>query len=156
MQCGGPIAWRAVRQERTSRSSCKSEICATDEAIKEILSLRHRCDNMNLPDAASLARIHNDNQETVDWAKGTSTKGMHNINLKDCAVCDIIQEKRVDIYHISGAINPSNIFTKEIRDETHFRTLRDSFMMSADAFRNFFTSLSAWMSASWVSGIPIH
>ena len=51
MRCGGPIAWEAVCQPRTSRSTCKAEIRATDEAVKEILSLRHRCIDMNLPDA---------------------------------------------------------------------------------------------------------
>ena len=67
---------------------------------------------------------------------------MRHINLKDCAVCDSIQAKEVDLYHIPGDINPSDIFTKEIRDGAHFRTLRDSFMMSAEKFRTFVTSSS--------------
>ena len=78
---------------------------------------------------------------------------MSHINLKDCAVRDSIQAKEVDLYHIPGDISPSNIFSKEMRDAAHFRTLRDSFMMSAEKFRTFVTSSSAWMSASWVSGI---
>ena len=153
MRCGGPIAWKAVRQERTSRSTCEAEIRATDETVKEILSIRHRCDDMSLPDAIGPTRLYNDNQGAVDWSKTTSTKGMRHINLKDCAVRDSIQAKEVDICHIPGDINPSDIFTKEMRDGTHFRTLRDSFMMSAERFRTFTTSSSQWMSASWVSGI---
>ena len=39
MRCGGPIAWKAVCQPRTSRSTCEAEIRATDEAVKEILYL---------------------------------------------------------------------------------------------------------------------
>ena len=112
MRCGGPIAWKAVRKERTIRSTCEAEIRATDEAVKEILSLSHCCDNMNLPDAAGPTCLYNDNQGTVNWAKGTSTKGMHHINLKDCAIRDSIQPKEVDLYHIPGAINPSYISTK--------------------------------------------
>ena len=153
MRCGGPISWKAVCQERTSRSTCEAEIRATDETVKEILSLRHRCDDMHLPDADGPTRLYNDNQGTVDWAKGTSTKGMRHINLKDCAVRSSIQAKKVDLCHIPGIINPSDIFTKEMRDGAHFRTLRDSFMMSAEKFRTFVTSSSVWMSASWVSGI---
>ena len=153
MRCGGPIAWKAVRQERTSRSTCEAEIRATDETVKEVLSIRHRCDDMDLPDAIGPTRLYNDNQGTVDWSKTTSTKGMRHINLKDCAVRDSIQAKEVDICHIPGDINPSDIFTKEMRDGTHFRTLRDSFMMSAEKFRTFATSSSQWMSASWVSGV---
>ena len=78
---------------------------------------------------------------------------MHHINLKDCAVRDSIQAKEVDLCHIPGNINPSDIFTKETRDAAHFRTLRDSFMISAEKFHTFMTSSSVLMSASWVSGI---
>jgi len=39
MRCGGPIAWKAIHQDRTSRSTCKAEVRATNEAVKEILSL---------------------------------------------------------------------------------------------------------------------
>ena len=108
---------------------------------------------MNIPDAASPTRLYNDNQGTVDWSKGTSTKGMRHINLRDCAVRDSIQAKEVDIRHIPGDINPSDIFTKELRDATRFRELRDSFMMSAAKFRTFVSSSSAWISASWTTGI---
>ena len=66
MRCGGPIAWKAVRQERTSCSMCEAEIRVTDEAVKEILSLRYRCDDMHLPDAIGPTRLYNDNQGTVD------------------------------------------------------------------------------------------
>ena len=110
---------------------------------------------MNLPDADTPTRLYNDNQGTVDWSKSTTTKGMRHICLKDCAVRDSIQAKEVDLYHIPGAVNPSDIFTKEMRDGAHFRMLRDSFMMSAESFRTFVTSSSAWISASWVSGINL-
>ena len=153
MRCGGPIAWKAVRQERTSRSTCKAEVRATDEAVKEILSLRHRCDDLHLPDASSPTRLYNDNQGAVDWSKGTTTKRMRHINLRDCAVRDSIISEEIDLRHIPGDINPSDIFTKELRDANRFRTLRDSFMMSAEKFRSFVASSAAWMSASWVSGI---
>jgi len=155
MRCGGPIAWKAVRQERTSRSTCEAEIRATDEAVKEILSLRNRCDDMNLPDGSAPTLLYNDNQGTVDWAKGTSTKGMRHINLKDCAVRDSVQANEIDIHHIPGNINPSDIFTKEMRDGSHFRELRESFMMSVESFRTFLTSSSAWISSSWVSGVSL-
>ena len=100
-------------------------------------------------------RFYNDNQGTVDWSKSTTTKGMRHICLKDCAVRDSIQAKEVDLYHIPGAVNPSGIFTKEIRNGTYFRMLRNSFMMSAKSFRTFVTSSSAWISASWVSSINL-
>ena len=92
--------------------------------------------------------MYNDNQGTVDWSKSTTTKGMRHICLKDCAVRDSIQAKEVDLYHTPGAIKPSAIFTKEMRDGAHFRILCDSFMICAENFRTFVTSSSVWMSAS--------
>ena len=44
------------------------------------------------------------------------------------------KSKYVHVQHISGIINPSNIFTKEMKDNTHFRNLRDSMMVSLQAF----------------------
>ena len=44
------------------------------------------------------------------------------------------QSKDVDVEHIPGIINPSDIFTKEMKYNTHFRNLRDSMMVSLQAF----------------------
>ena len=44
------------------------------------------------------------------------------------------QLKDVDVNHIPGIINLSDIFTKEIKDNTHFRNLRDFIMVSLQAF----------------------
>ena len=40
----------------------------------------------------------------------------------------------VDVEHIPGIINPSGIFTKEMKDNTHLINLRDSIMVSLQAF----------------------
>jgi len=44
------------------------------------------------------------------------------------------QAKRVNVAHIPGVINSSDIFTKEIKDAAHFRRLRDSMMVSLSNF----------------------
>ena len=43
------------------------------------------------------------------------------------------QFKDVDVEHIPRIINPNDIFTKEMKDNTHFRNLRDSMMVSLQA-----------------------
>ena len=107
---------------------------------------------MRLPDSSIPTPVFNDNLGSVDWSKGTSTKGMRHMNIRDCAIRDSLQASEIDICHIDGRVNPSDIFTKEMRDTAHFCTLRDSFMMSAERFRTFVSSSSAWISASWVAG----
>ncbi len=42
--------------------------------------------------------------------------------------------KTLDVLHVTGKINPANIFTKEIRDGTHFCCLCDSFMSRLSDF----------------------
>ena len=42
--------------------------------------------------------------------------------------------KDVEVKHIPGIINPSGILTKEMKDNTHFRNLRDSMMVSLQEF----------------------
>ena len=155
MRCGGPIAWKAVRQERCSRSTCEAEIRAVDEATKEVLSLRHRCDDMDLPDTSLPTPLFNDNRGTVDWAKGTSTKGMRHLNQRSVCVRESIQAQEIDLHHINGLVNPSDIFTKEMHDVTRFCELRDSFMMSEDRFNTFVTASSAWLDVSWTGGIDL-
>ena len=44
------------------------------------------------------------------------------------------QYKDVDVEHIPGVINPSDILTKEIKDKIQFRNLRVSMMVSLQAF----------------------
>ena len=44
------------------------------------------------------------------------------------------QSKDVDVEHIPGIINLSDLFTKEMKDNTHFRNIRDSMMVSLQAF----------------------
>ena len=42
--------------------------------------------------------------------------------------------KDLEVKNIPGIINPSDIFKKEMKDNTHFRNLRDSMMVSLQAF----------------------
>ena len=153
MRCGGPIAWKAVRQERCSRSTCEAEVIAIDEATKEVLSLRHRCDDMSLPDSSIPTPVFNDNSGAVQWSKNSTSKGLRHVNVRHCAVRDSIRLKEIAIFHVSGKVNPSDIFTKEMRDTAHFCTLRDSFMMSAESFATFVSASSVWVSASCVAGL---
>ena len=47
------------------------------------------------------------------------------------------QSKTFEVEHIPGIINPSDIFTKEIKDNTPFRNIRDTMIVSLQAFLKF-------------------
>ena len=57
-----------------------------------------------------------------------TSKVAHHIKLHKSSVWEWVQDKSLAVNHISGKINPSDIFTKEMRDEAHFWQLGDSFM----------------------------
>ena len=61
-------------------------------------------------------------------------KGIKHLNLRENMVRECHQSKDVEVKHIPGIINPSNIFTKKIKDNTHFRNLKDYMMVSLQAF----------------------
>ena len=63
-----------------------------------------------------------------------TSKGIKHLNLIENMIQECHQLKDVDVDHIPGIINPSNIFTKEMKDNTHFINIRDSMMVSLQAF----------------------
>ncbi len=141
MRAGGHIAWSSVPQEQTSRSSCEAEVRATDQCAKEVLSIRLRGKDIGLTDDSHPTEVHNDNQGCVDWCKTTTTLGMKHLDLRGNAVRESIHAGELSIHHIPGAINCADIFTKELKDASHFCLLRDSFMMDCSNF-NRLTCLS--------------
>eukprot|EP00984_Skeletonema_dohrnii_P036191 scaffold36890_cov316-Skeletonema_dohrnii-CCMP3373.AAC.1 len=59
---GGPIAWRSIRQERTSQSSCEAEILATNECVKETQSIKLLAADLFIPDGSACTPVYNDNE----------------------------------------------------------------------------------------------
>jgi hypothetical protein len=131
---GGPIAWKSIRQNQTSRSSCEAEITATDACVVELLAVRHLARDLCLSDADDRTTIFNDNKSAVDWSSALTNKGTKHLNLHETAIRENVQNKTVKITHIPGKINASDLFTKELKDDAHFRRCRDTFMVSKANF----------------------
>ena len=133
-RCGGPVAWKGIRQDQTALSSCEAEIVATNECTMSLEGIKHQAADMGFPDASETTNIFNDNQGCVDWSAAVTTKGIKHLNLKENRVRESQSARCTMVRHIPGKINPSDIFTKEIRDGPHFRALRDTFMVSLNNF----------------------
>ena len=134
---GGPIDWKSIRQDRTALSSCEAEIYATNECITDLQSLKLRARDLGLPCADECTPVYNDNQACVNWSSATTSKGVKHINLRENQVRECHQDNTAKVLHIPGRINPSDIFTKEIKDAAHFRALRDCMMVSLAAFSKY-------------------
>ena len=131
---GGPISWKALRQDHTALSSCEAEIIATNECVKDVDSVKLRAVDLGMLDGASTTTIYNDNAACVQWSASCTTKGVKHLNLRENMIREHHKSGACDIKHIPGQINPSDIFTKEIKDAAHFRRLRDCMMVSKSAF----------------------
>ena len=68
--------------------------------------------------------LYNDNQACINWSKKTTTKGLRHIQMKENRVRENILSKFVCVCHINGK-NLADLFTKEMKDVTHFVELRD-------------------------------
>jgi len=65
-----------------------------------------------------------------------TSKAARHIELWENSVREWIQSKLLLVKHVSGKLNPSDIFTKEMHDGMHFRRLRDSFLFRLSDFVN--------------------
>ena len=138
---GGPVGWLGERQDQTSLSSCEAEIRATNATSKKVVDFCNICQSMvdsghNLQDIVSPTLLFNDNEACIKWSYNMTSKAARHIELRENSVREWIQSKLLSVKHVSGKLNPSDIFTKEMRDGTHFRQLRDSFMSRLSNFVN--------------------
>eukprot|EP00804_Cyclotella_cryptica_P026709 CCRYP_007942-RA/>CCRYP_007942-RA protein AED:0.35 eAED:0.34 QI:0/0/0/0.66/0.5/0.33/3/0/1904 len=133
-RAGGPIAWKSIRQQQTARSSCEAEILATDACVVELLHIRNCAQDLGIPDASQRIVVYNDNKAAVNWADAMTSKGTKHLNLHENCVREAHHNNVVQITHIPGVINSSDLFTKELKDAAHFRRCRDSMMVSRSNF----------------------
>ena len=119
-------------QTVTAGSSAEAEIYATDECVRFLLELVQSLDFLGVKDIfmPSVNIVYNDNIACVNWSKCTTTKGLRHIQMKENRVRESIHSKFVTIKHIDGKINLADIFTKEMKDTSHFVVLRDLIMCS--------------------------
>jgi len=68
------------------------------------------------------------------WCHNLTTKGNRHIEHRENATREWVADGTITIAHVSGKCNPSDLFTKEMRDGANFRRIRDSFMSRASTF----------------------
>ena len=57
-----------------------------------------------------------------------TTKGLRFIQMRENAVRESTQKGLVYVVHLAGTKNPSDMFTKEDKDDNHYLDCRDSLM----------------------------
>ena len=133
LHSNSPIAWGSARHKDTAQSSCQAEFHSINETTKLILEFHLLFRDINLP-LTTPSFIKNDNQGAALWAKGTTSKKMRWVDLRENLIRENIQHKNISDTHIPGKLNLAGLFTKEFRDVNLFLSLRNSFMIAADVF----------------------
>jgi hypothetical protein len=121
---GCPILWKAHKEARISHSSCEAEIKATDECVKNVQMFRHTLHDLDLLDLSTPSNGFNDNHGAVDWSNSFSMKGMRHVNIRENAVREARVNNEVSIQHIPGPSNPADMFSKEFKSNSTFRTFQ--------------------------------
>jgi hypothetical protein len=84
---GSPITWKTDQQERTSLSSCDTEICATNMGARLTVNLRNlilHLQSLGYPinDTDLATPLYNDNEVCVKWCHNLTMKGNRHIEHK--------------------------------------------------------------------------
>jgi hypothetical protein len=138
---GGSIGWLGKYQERTSLSSCKAEIWATNATSKKVVDFRNLSPSVSdsshsIEGFSSPMLFYNDDDACIKWLHNMTMKPARHIELHENSIREWVQDKTLDIVHVAGKVNPTNIFTKEMKDGAHFCHLRDSVMLRLSDFVN--------------------
>jgi hypothetical protein len=122
---GGPIGWIGERQDRTSLNSSEAEICAMSATSKKVVGFRSLCRSISesglpLLNATLPTILYNDNDACIMWSYNMTSKVACHIELRENLVGEWVQDKSLKVLHVAGKLNLVDIFTKEMRDGTHF------------------------------------
>jgi hypothetical protein len=136
---GGPLTWKADQQECTSLSSCEAKIRATNMGSCLTLNTRNMILHLSacgypINDASFPTPIYNDNEACIKWCHNMTSKSDHHIELQENITREWVNKGAITVSHISGKSNPTNIFTKDMRDGAIICKLWDSFMCRGSAF----------------------
>jgi hypothetical protein len=88
-------------------------------------------EGMGLSDVNSPMEICNDNRGCVDWTKGwTNNRKMRRMNIREMAVRESQKNGKINVNHIEGKLNPSDLLTKEHKTGETFIQLCNLFVPS--------------------------
>jgi hypothetical protein len=97
-----------------------------DEGVKMVLAVCHLFEDLKATHLSGpTPMLFADNAGGIACAHSEAiTKKMQHVNIQEVAVCNSICLGKIKLSHIPGELNPSDLFTKEMKDKNHFFDLR--------------------------------
>jgi hypothetical protein len=95
---------------------------ATSKKVVDFRNLSHSVSNVGytLPNIDAPTILYNNNDACLKWSYNMTLKAARHIELCKNSVREWVQEYTLNVKHVSGKLNPANIFTKKMRDGAHF------------------------------------
>jgi hypothetical protein len=69
--------------------------------------------DLDLVDVETPTEIYNDNQGCVDWTKGWANRRIRHMNIREMTCHESQLNGEINVNHITGKLNPSDLLTKE-------------------------------------------
>jgi len=124
IQCGnGPITWSSKQQVVIALSSCEAEYLACSHCARQIVWLRSLFSELGFPQQ-NPTPMYCDNQGTVTCSHDPQSHSrMKHIDIRAHFIRDCVNRQLIDIHHIPGIDNPSDLLTKPLPRATHNKWL---------------------------------
>jgi hypothetical protein len=98
-----------------------------DEGCKTLKNLHLLMEDLGLPDVTTHPNgqpLYNDNKGVMQWTQGCNiSKKLRHLNIQEMAVRDAQADNMVDISHVPGHSNISDLMNKEFKSNETFRHL---------------------------------
>ena len=121
---GGAVVYRSKAQSITALSSTEAELIAAVTAGKTARFIRSVLSELGFPQEDATP-VYEDNKPTIDIVNsGKPTQRSRHIDIRFFAIQDWVQNKDIELKHISGVINPADDLTKPLGWVLHNRHAR--------------------------------
>ena len=123
MCADGPISWSSKQQTVVALSSCEAEYISCAHCARQIIWLRSLFSELGYPqNGPSVLRC--DNQGTVICTHDPHDHNkMKHIDIRIHFIRDCVNRQLINVEHIPGVENPSDILTKPLQWVTHRKWL---------------------------------
>jgi hypothetical protein len=119
MCANGPIAWSSKQQVVVALSSCEAEYLACSHSARQIIWLRSLFEELGFPQS-NPTDLYCDNQGTVICTHDPQSHSrMKHIDIRAHFIRDSVNKSLIDVHHIPGSENPSDLMTKPLHRTIH-------------------------------------
>ena len=118
----GIISWQSRSQKTVALSSTEAEYMALSDCSRQAVWIKSIFDELGMP--IGTVPIAGDNQGSIFISSNPiQERRSKHIDIRYHYVRDCIEEKKVAIFFVDGALNPADLFTKNL-GETKFTAFR--------------------------------